>query len=247
MKECSQCGELLSLECFTQNSSFGSGQEAMCSDCLSGKQRSWREKQLAKGEPCIAPGCTKPALTSGMCKAHKTRQERARAAGLEYDPHKDTKPVTPYGRKGCSIEGCHRPHSAKGYCGTHMSRLNRGREVDTPIGVRNRMNRDPDNPETWSRLESGQGYISLACTIEGRNYRIQEHRHIMQKHLGRELLPEETVHHINGVRDDNRIENLELWSSSHPPGQRVADKVTWARELLDMYDKETHGTTREIS
>ena len=57
----------------------------------------------------------------------------------------------------------------------------------------------------------------------------------MEQQLGRPLLPDETVHHINGVRDDNRPENLELWSSSHPKGQRVEDKVEWAAEILKQY------------
>lgn len=60
----------------------------------------------------------------------------------------------------------------------------------------------------------------------------------MEIHLGRTLLQEETVHHINGVRDDNRLDNLELWSSSHPPGQRVQDKVAWAKEILNKYEGE---------
>jgi hypothetical protein len=57
----------------------------------------------------------------------------------------------------------------------------------------------------------------------------------MEDYLGRKLLPEETVHHINGDGTDNRIKNLELWSSSHPCGQRVEDKLTWAKEIIELY------------
>ena len=57
----------------------------------------------------------------------------------------------------------------------------------------------------------------------------------MEEHLGRRLTPEESIHHKNGVRTDNRLENLELWSRSQPNGQRLVDKLDWAEQLLAQY------------
>jgi|SRR5271170_1199841 len=64
---------------------------------------------------------------------------------------------------------------------------------------------------------------------------VAEHIMIMTKFLDRALNDKETVHHINGIRDDNRIENLELWSYSHPYGQRIEDKIEWCIEFLQQY------------
>jgi hypothetical protein len=69
----------------------------------------------------------------------------------------------------------------------------------------------------------------------------------MERILGRSLRPGENVHHRNGVRDDNRPENLELWSTSQPSGQRVDDKIAWALEFLESYGYHVPATQLRLA
>ena len=90
----------------------------------------------------------------------------------------------------------------------------------------------------WSLLKTKDtGYVLLRRTAQdGTTQKKAEHRLVVELDIGRELLAGENIHHINGVRDDNRIENLELWSTAQPAGQRIPDKVQWAKELLALYE-----------
>lgn len=90
------------------------------------------------------------------------------------------------------------------------------------------------SPRRWKDERSGYVYIQAPPPT----YKMFEHQYVMEQTLGRKLFPGENVHHKNGIRDDNRPENLELWLSSQPSGQRVADLVVWAREILSRYGDE---------
>lgn len=108
-----------------------------------------------------------------------------------------------------------------GYCYPHAYRFKKYGDPHAPrkVGVR------------------GEGFINDSGykMFKRGGVNIAEHREVMENFLGRKLLPHESVHHRNGVRDDNRIENLEVWSGKHPPGARVQDQLLWALEIIDLY------------
>jgi hypothetical protein len=120
----------------------------------------------------------------------------------------------------CVVTSCDREPLARGLCAAHYQRSRMGVAMDAPIKATG-----------WRNGVNANGYRSFQR--DGRT--VLEHRVVMEAHLGRPLTSDENVHHINGDRLDNRIENLELWSTRQPKGQRAEDKVLWAIDLLETY------------
>lgn len=136
-------------------------------------------------------------------------------------------PVPP--PKLCDVDACTRELYALGKCQGHYRRVKTGNADLGPLRI-----------GPVPRISAG-GYVHIFMpkhpNANDSGY-IAEHRYSMAEYLGRPLLPSENVHHINGVRSDNRLENLELWSTSQPAGQRVEDKAQWAIEILTLYAPE---------
>lgn len=91
------------------------------------------------------------------------------------------------------------------------------------------------------RRGGGKGYVGtngykiVRDWSRGYGRYAAEHQVVMEKMLGRPLQKGESVHHKNGIRHDNRPENLELWVVTQPSGQRVTDRLTDAVEIMLRY------------
>ena len=150
---------------------------------------------------CSVAGCNRDLGARGLCRRHYRRVLA----------HGDPETVLRGPETVCSVDGCHRHRAARGLCSMHIQRLLATGEPGEAA------------PLYDGRSVNTDRYIALAR--DGKQ--VLEHRVVMEDLLGRPLRATENVHHRNGVRIDNRPENLELWATAHPYGQRVDDLVAW--------------------
>lgn len=199
--------------------------------------------------PCSVDGCTEPRKYKALCQMHYFRERRhgdvnrghrrrecsepdcgapAQARRLCASHYQTAKYRGEFGKARCSIEGCATFARTKGMCGMHYARSKRGIDLTAPL-----------RRERGSGRHDPNGYIQIKMP-DGTHK--MEHRIVMELMLGRLLDARENVHHINGVRDDNRPENLELWVKPQPNGQRVSDLVRW---VVDHYRDEVSSLLAE--
>lgn len=182
---------------------------------------------------CQAPECLRDAEARGFCHGHYLRLLRTGVASDE--PWR-------VGGRLCSLDDCDRPHKAKGFCAAHYKRFlaTGDPQPDRPI-------RQSDGFGHLSHGYRGVAVPKPMRHLVGGASKVGEHRLVMAVHRGRPLLPDEVVHHRNGDRLDNRIENLELWSTAHPKGQRVVDLLAFCVEMLYNYAPDIASSVINLS
>jgi HNH endonuclease len=172
-------------------------------------------------------GGGRPPVVCAPCRPeYRRRKARQWYADADPDRVRSQPSRTAEGRRAyratlgdCSVDGCGKQakQTADGvpYCAMHYYRLYRHGDVG-PAGRVNQVRNGIDQ----------NGYVRL--WINGRTK--FEHRHVVEQALGRPLESWENVHHLNGIKHDNRLENLEVWVTRQIKGQRPEDLARWVVE-----------------
>lgn len=127
--------------------------------------------------------------------------------------------------------GCNSPIHARGVCRRCYRKIHYEEHERERRGATKH-----DKHPLLTEVRDVYGYVRIKfCHGKGPKSWMKKHRWVMEQHLGRKLYPFESVHHKNGVKDDNRLENLELWVSHQPAGQRPEDLIEYAEWILKTY------------
>lgn len=180
---------------------------------------------------CCISNCGEIVSAKGLCARHYARWKKGdRGEKLKAPKRTHTGFLSP--GELCSVEKCQNLAHQRKMCGMHYRRW----KIHGTPGCAERTV-SPRGKMRW-KDKDGYIYISRTPTPNNRCPHIAEHRAIIEGKIGRSLIKGETVHHKNGIRDDNRIENLELWAANHSGGSRVKDLLEWAKEILSRYSSD---------
>ena len=206
-------------------------------------QRHYQQSRRQAADECSVEGCERLVIARGWCSMHYWRWHKSGNVG-EVEPRRK-------GLRPCKVESCdNRAVTRDDLCATHYQRKRLYGNSDgsfalskkcvvcgSPAVVTPRSDeycRDHYKGFVFGLVVAGDlvgskrpnGYVYHSVFKQG----YAEHRIVVEHQLGRPLHEWESVHHKNGIRDDNRPENLELWVTHQPYGQRLEDIISWVVE-----------------